>query len=156
MILMQLNSDVLKKVNYLTGSAEIADSLPNVSAKVPFDDTIVEYLNDVSKTLMGKREAKAFSDVVTFAFWIRKGSVLKLKERFYGDKGIFLGKGVAFHIAPSNVPVNYAYSLFTGLICGNANIVRIPSKDFPQVNIINRAINETLKDGEFANIKSYS
>lgn len=56
-----------------------------------------------------------------------------------------MGRGTAFHIAPSNVPVNYAYSFFTGLLCGNANVVRIPSKEFPQVEIINRAISRALE-----------
>lgn len=142
---MQLNPEVLRKAKYLTGSAEIAEGLPAVNAKVPFDDVIVEYLNEVSKKLMSNREAKAYSDVVTFAFWIRKASVLRLKERFYDEKGIYLGKGVAFHIAPSNVPVNFAYSLVSGLLTGNANVVRIPSKDFPQVGIITKALKEALE-----------
>ncbi len=144
MIHMQLDSDVLNKVTYLTGSAEIASVLPQTPAKVPFDDSIVDYLSDVSKILMSNREAKAFPDVVTFAFWIRKGSVMKLKERFSEEKGLYLGKGVAFHIAPSNVPVNFAYSLVSGLLTGNANVVRVPTKDFPQVGIITSALNEAL------------
>lgn len=82
---------------------------------------------------MSNKNAKTYSDVVTFGFWIRKGSVLKLKERFEKIDEIYLGKGVAFHIALSNVSVNFAYSLVSGLLCGNANAVRIPSKDFPQV-----------------------
>ncbi len=146
MILMQLNSDVLNRVTYLTGSAEIAATLPEVRAKVPFDDEIVEFLNDVSKELMGNRSAKAYSDVVTFGFWIRKGSILKLKERFEKNDGMHLGKGVAFHIAPSNVPVNFAYSLIAGLLCGNANVVRVPSKDFPQVAMIADAFNKALEE----------
>ncbi len=153
MILMQLNSEVLRKPNYLTGTAEIAESLPEVPSRVPFDDIVIEYLNDVSKRLMSNREAKIFSDVVTFAFWIRKGSVLKLKERFYGGKGIYLGKGIAFHIAPSNVPVNFAYSLVSGLLTGNANVVRVPSKDFPQIGIITTALNEALVD--YSELKPY-
>ncbi|MCM1560741.1 MAG: hypothetical protein NC123_14545 [Butyrivibrio sp.] len=60
---------------------------------------------------------------------------------------------MAFHIAPSNVPVNYAYSLFTGLLCGNANVVRIPSKEFPQVEIINEAIRKALE--KHPDMKSY-
>lgn len=47
-------------------------------------------------------------------------------------------------MAPSNVPVNFAYSLFTGLLCGNANIVRIPSKDFPQIQVIVDAVKKAL------------
>lgn len=145
---MQLNSDVLNRVTYLTGSADIAAILSEVRAKVPFDDEIVDFLNDISKELMGDRSAKAYSDVVTLGFWIRKGSILKLKERFEKNDGMHLGKGVAFHIAPSNVPVNFAYSFVAGLLCGNANIVRVPSKEFPQVGIICNAINKVLDKHE--------
>ena len=141
---MQLNTEVLKKVKYLTGSADTVECLPDIQAKIPFDDSIVDYLNAVSKNLMSNREAKAFSDVVTFAFWIRKGSVLKMKDRFSDENGLSLGKGVVFHIAPSNVPVNFAYSLVSGLLTGNANIVRVPTKIFPQVEMITAAFNEAL------------
>lgn len=146
---MQLNSDVLNRVTYLSGSAELTAQLPNVPAKVPFDDSIVDFLNEVSRKLMGNRAAKAYSDVVTFAFWIRKSSVMRLKERFEKkDSALHLGKGVAFHIAPSNVPVNFAYSLVAGLLNGNANVVRVPSKDFPQVSIIAEAFNDVLGPNE--------
>ncbi len=145
---MQLNSDILNKVQYLVGSAEIACNLLSVAAKVPFDDEIVEFLNDVSRELMKNGESKAYSDVVTFGFWIRKGSVLKLKERFNENDGIHLGKGVVFHIAPSNVPVNFAYSLVSGLLCGNSNVVRVPSKEFPQVKIIMETFNKVLESHE--------
>ena len=148
MILMQLNSDVLNRVTYLTGSADIAAKLPLVRAKVPFEDSIVDFLNDVSKELMSDKNAKAFSDVITFGFWIRKGSIQKLKERFENDNAVHLGKGVAFHVAPSNVPVNFAYSLVAGLLTGNANVVRVPSKDFPQVRIICQALNKVLNNHE--------
>ena len=141
-----LNRDVLRKAIYLTGSVDLAARLPFISAKVPFNDMIVDFLNDVSKVLMGNRDAKTYSDVITFAFWIRKSSVLKLKERFEKkDEAFYLGKGIAFHIAPSNVPVNFAYSLVAGLLNGNANIVRVSSKDFAQVEIIVDAVNCVLE-----------
>ena len=144
---MQLSSDTLKKVTYLTGSAEIAAQLPEVPAMVPFDDRIVDFLNDTSREIMKDPRSRAYSDVVTFGFWIRKSSVLALKNRFAEEK-LHLGKGVAFHIAPSNVPVNFAYSLVSGLLCGNANVVRIPSKDFPQVGILTDAFNKVLEKHE--------
>lgn len=146
---MQLNSDVLNRVTYLAGSASLAAQLPDVPAKIPFDDRIVDFLNDVSREIMGNRAAKAYSDVVTFAFWIRRSSVVKLKERFEKKDGLFhLGRGIVFHIAPSNVPVNFAYSMVAGLLTGNANVVRVPSKDFPQVAIIADAINSVLEQHE--------
>ena len=146
---MLQNFEVLNRVNYLTGSVKRTVQLTNIPAKVPFDVSIIDFLNDVSRVLMGNRAAKQYSDIVTFAFWIRKSSVLKLKERFKKkDEALHLGKGIAFHIAPSNVPVNFAYSLVAGLLTGNANIVRVPSKDFPQVAIIADAINSALDKNE--------
>lgn len=157
---MQLNltnmdmEEVLKEVTYLVGNDEIVASLNETCPKHPFDDSVVDFLNALSKTLMKSREAKAYPDVITLGFWMRKSSVLALKERFEDENSdIKIGRGVAFHIAPSNVPVNYAYSLLTGLLTGNANVVRIPSKDFPQVSIINRAINEVLE--EYPDMKKY-
>ena len=146
--------DVLRGVTYLVGNDEIVAALKAVSPKCPFDDSVVEFLNSLSKILVKSREAKAYPDVITLGFWMRKSSVLALKERFVTDSSdIKIGRGVAFHIAPSNVPVNYAYSLLTGLLTGNANVVRIPSKDFPQVSIINKAINEALE--EYPDMKPY-
>ena len=142
------NTDIRETLNgitYLVGDNEIVEKIKDTCPKYPFDGNVVEFLNSLSKTLMKSREAKAYPDVVTLGFWMRKTSVLELKKRFESEgPDIKIGRGVAFHIAPSNVPVNYAYSLLTGLLTGNANIVRVPSKDFPQVTIINNAIKETL------------
>ncbi len=147
-------SGVMDKVIYLTGSAEIVTELMHTPAICPFDDIILEFLNEVSRELMGNKRAKDYSDVVTFAFWIRKASLLKLKERFERrDKLLRLGKGIVFHIAPSNVPVNFAYSLVAGLLNGNANIVRVPTKDFPQIDILVDAFKKVLNRWE--NMKSY-
>lgn len=147
--------EVLKEVTYLVGNDEIVASLNDTCPKHPFDDSVVDFLNTLSKALMKSREAKAYPDVITLGFWMRKSSVLALKERFEDESSdiIKIGRGVVFHIAPSNVPVNYAYSLLTGLLTGNANVVRIPSRDFPQISIINRAINEVLE--EYPDMKKY-
>ncbi len=140
-----LNPDVLKRVTYLTGSAEMAAGLCDTPAKMVFDESVIDFLDDVSKVLMKAPEAKGYPDVVTFGFWIRRGSVLKLAERFKGRDGQpRLGRGTAFHIAPSNVPVNFAYSMVCGLLTGNGNIVRVPFKDFPQVRIIIDAFDQAL------------
>lgn len=135
----------LKAVSYVIGDADRISSMIQVAPLAPFSEEVIAFLGDVSKELMLSREAKAYPDVITLAFWLRKASLLKYKEQFSAKDGnVRIGRGVAFHIAPSNVPVNYAYSLFTGLMTGNANIVRIPSKDFPQISIINEAVETAL------------
>ena len=68
--------------------------------------------------------------------------------------GIRIGKGLVFHIAPSNVPVNFAYSLALGLLSGNANIVRVSSKPFSQVDIICEALAALFAGEEYAAIRA--
>ncbi len=152
MILMRQNLDekeALEKVSYLAGNAELVRSLYKVPAREPFCDDLIDFLNVLSKSIMGHPQSRLYSDVVTFAFWIRKASTIQLKKQYEKrDGNIHLGRGTVFHIAPSNVPVNFAYSLVTGLLAGNRNIVRIPSKEFPQVGIIVDSIKTTLKQYE--------
>lgn len=135
------------RISYQVGNENLMTQIQKTETLEPFSEKTMEFLSCLSKVLLSDREAKAYPDVITFAFWIRRASVEILKKRFVLETSseIKMGRGIVFHIAPSNVPVNYAYSLVVGLLCGNANIVRIPSKDFPQVTIINRAINQVLK-----------
>ncbi len=141
-------------MQFLTGDNERLQSITSVPAKDVFDNEILDFLEFVSKKLMKNKDALAYPDVVTFAFWIRKASLNNLKIRFtQGVDTKRRGKGVCFHIAPSNVPVNFAYSLVAGLLSGNANIVRVPSKEFEQVKLIADSINEGLT--EFENLKPF-
>lgn len=114
----------------------------NAPALPIFSDQVIAFLSDLSKEVI--KQGRAYSDVVTFGYWCRSASIKKLALR-YKDDPIRLGKGFVFHIAPSNVPVNFAFSLVTGLLAGNSNIVKVPSKIFPQVEIISQAIDSTLK-----------
>ena len=143
---------ILSKINFLTGSADELINLSSIPAKIPFDDEIINFLDDLSRYLMQDSEAKLYPDIITFAFWIRKSSVNNMREKF-NNKNFRIGRGTAFHIAPSNIPVNFAYSLVSGLLTGNANIVRIPSKNFDQVRIINQAVNIILK--KYDSLKNY-
>lgn len=136
------------KIEFVAGSAETLEKMPMLPPFKAFDKRTTSFLSALSAKLLSEKEAKAYPNVVTLAFWCRKANLSAL-EAPYADKRL-LGRGIAFHIAPSNVPVNFAYSLVAGMLSGDANVVRIPSKDFPQVTIICRAINELLS--EFAEI----
>ena len=62
--------------------------------------------------------------------------------------------GLLFHITPSNIPTNFAYSLIFGLVSGNSNIVKVPSKKFDEVEIICKSINHILKKKIYFKIKN--
>ena len=141
------NSDTnLNKLQFLVGNDALLKSLDKVAPMTPFNNKILEFAEAVSKNILSVRENKAFSDVITLGFWLRKASLLQYKNRYAAkiESGV-TGRGALMHIAPSNVPVNYAYSLFTGLLTGNANVVRVPSKEFVQIDMINAAIEKALE-----------
>ena len=135
----------MERLTYLAGTPETIAGMDALPARPPFDEEVLEFLNAVSRALLEGRPE--FPDVVSFAFWIRRASTRELKTRFAQEDGnIRLGRGTAFHIAPSNVPVNYAYSLAAGLLTGNANIVRLPTRRFPQAERVSEKLRETLED----------
>lgn len=148
MIHMRTNFENLE---YLVGSNQTIDDMLLARPFAPFADCIVDFLNALSKILMKK--GKNFSDIVTFGFWCRKSAILKQKER-YDDLSSRIGRGIVFHSTPSNVAVNFAFSFASGLLAGNANIVRLPAKNFEQVEIICECVNDLLKS-DFSNLAKY-
>lgn len=149
MIPMQLNSE--NQLVFVVGDAKIVEQMPRLKCLAPFDDTVISFLNSLSKKLMVF--GREYSDVATFGFWCRRGALLKDKE-MYDDLDSRLGRGIIFHSTPSNVPVNFAFSFATGLLAGNANIIRLPAKNFEQVKIICSAINELLVS-EYSDLTPY-
>ena len=81
-----------------------------LKSMTPFSDKVIDYLDSLSKKLNKNDQTRLHPDVATFAFFCRKANLLQLKKR-YNDDLVKLGRGIVFHIAPSNVPVNFAYSL---------------------------------------------
>ena len=140
----------LKGVDFVIGSKSVLDAMPSLPCRKPFSDDAIAFMADVSKILRHNPLTKNFADVMTLGFWLREASVREIEKRYSlkDDTRRLLGRGMTFHIAPSNVPVNFAYSLFTALLLGNSVAVRIPSKEFPQVEIIVGAIEEALKTNE--------
>lgn len=151
MILMQKS---FKDVEFLTLREFDENEFITGSSMEPFFDGCVVFLNALSKILIRDKRTRNYPDVATFAFYCRKANILKLKKQYSFNNKIKLGKGVVFHVAPSNVPVNFAYSLVSALLAGNINIVRVPSKNFEQVQIICDAINSIGKEEQFEEIYS--
>ena len=80
----------------------------------------------------------------------RKSNLIKIKKNYDKTR---IGRGLAFHISPSNVPMNFAFSLALGLLSGNSNIVRLPSINFIQSIELCKIIKKKLKKKKFQIIK---
>lgn len=120
----------------------------------PFDEPVMAFLSDLGSALLKDKQAKAYPDVVTFAFFCRRANLEALKAEYAGQVNDRLGRGLTFHIAPSNVPINFAYSLVAALLAGNACVVKASSQDFVQTRIVCRAM-EALFQGEHAFMADY-
>ncbi|MBQ9043052.1 MAG: hypothetical protein IJ111_09625 [Eggerthellaceae bacterium] len=113
------------------------------------DQRDIDLLAEVSLRLMSNPAAKALPDVVSFAFWCRRAHLRALAEE-RADLGCSIGRGLAFHVAPSNVPVNFAFSWAFSLLAGNACVVRVPSKSFPQVDLICDTADAAMREADDA------
>ena len=143
----------MKNIDFLVGDNSSIEKNKYIAPLFTFDSQVISFFDSLSKELMNNKDVKKYPDIVTFAFYIRKSNALKLKDRFTNNEELKQGLGVAFHIAPSNVPVNFAYTLFVSLLCGNINYVKVSNKEFEQVNIICDAIDNVLDT--YDNLKPY-
>lgn len=131
------------------------EEMPNLRALVPFDPAVVSCLAALSEALRKRPEATAYPDIMAFAFFIRQAQLKKFTEDYSDLQARALGRGVTFHIAPSNVPLNFAYSLVVGLLSGNACIVRVSEKEFPQVPIVCETLRTLLQRPEHRAVADY-
>ena len=106
-----------------------------------FDSNVIDYLNELSKELFKLKGLKTYPDLLTLAFFCRKANLNNLKLNYTNSSSIKIARGIVFHVTPSNVPMNFAYSYIAGLLSGNNNIVRVPSKEFKQVELFFIALN---------------
>ncbi len=129
----------MSEIEYLVGNKKFE----NLSIK-PFDDVVCNFLSTLSKNINNSNLSKDYSDIKTFAFMCRKSNIEKLKSKINQNE-FRRGLGLLFHITPSNIPTNFAYSLLFGVLSGNTNVIKVPSKKFPQIDLICKFINVTLK-----------
>lgn len=150
---MLLNSKMMTE-NYSLLFPKIIDweKFTTYRPDVPFSDEVIEFLNALSGALMRNKISRLYPDAITFAYFCRKANLLKLRAQYVREGEMRLGRGILFHIAPSNVPINFGYSLVAGLLAGNANVVRVSSKQFAQVNLIIEVLHELVESGKFDEI----
>ncbi len=118
----------------------------------PFDDIICDFFDTLSKNIFKDKSMSDYPDIISIAFWFRKKNVLKL-QKIFNDGEFKSAIGKVFHITPNNVPINFAYSLFFGLITGNSNIVKVPFKNYLQVEYLCKKMNILLKLSKFNILK---
>lgn len=143
---------VFNNIQFLFPKEFQPDGFLKQSADEPFSERVIEFLNAWSQQLNKEDQIRDYPDVATFAFFCRRANVVHLKNHHHNPQTLRIGRGMVFHIAPSNVPVNFAYSLVAGLLAGNFNVVRVPSKDFAQVDLILNSLQKIAATSDFTDI----
>ncbi len=138
----------MNNINFLVGKKTFKKKLLK-----PYDKEICSFLETFSSELNKVKNLNLYPDIKTLSFFCRAKNIEKFKKNFFKNNiNLRSGLGLVFHITPSNVPINFAYSLIFGLLTGNSNIIKVPSQNFVQIKIICDALNKVLKKG-FNNIK---
>ncbi len=148
--MIAIPKDISDKITILVGDPATLDNRP---ASV-WEPARVSFLSELSKKLIAHADAKRRPDVMSFAYWIRRANLVKMQERTSGPDSSRIGLGLVFHICPSNVPVNFAFSLAFALLSGNSSVLRLPRREDPTYTIIVEAINELLAEHEQEAIKA--
>ena len=123
-----------------------------IEVTTPFNNLVVDFLLDFSNELRKFKKINSFPDLIYLIFWCNRNKNKNL-SKYLNDNCLRLGRGLIFHICPSNVPTNFIYSFFFGLLSGNSNIVKIPSKDFKEKKIILSAVKSLFNRKKYINLK---
>lgn len=117
----------------------------------PFSDRIVNFCADLSRSIFSDPRCRNYPDLMTFGFFCRKANIRRIATDYAAD-GVRLGRGIVFHVAPANIPVNYLFSFIFSVISGNGNILRLPSRRFPQVELANALLAQLFVRPDYAPI----
>ena len=88
---------------------------------LPFAKKNCDFISEISNLILKNKYYKKFPDLMTFAFWCRRSNIERIKADYNLENRV--GRGEVFHVTPSNVPLNFAYSFCFSFLAGNNNIV---------------------------------
>jgi hypothetical protein len=142
-------NDHPKDISFIFPGSFDPNTFAQLQAEEPFSENAIAFLDALAGFLRSDRRSTAFPELITFAFFCRRSNVMQLKKEYYPQTNCRMGAGVVFHITPSNMAMNFAYSLVSGILSGNLNIVRLPSKKFAQADIVCQAIQTLSSKLEF-------
>ena len=113
-----------------------------------FSREAINFLNELSSKILKRPDIRSFPELLALAFWLRKGNLVPIFQNWQNkvskEEKVF-ARGVAFHIAPSNVDSIFLYSWALSLLSGNSNLVRVSRTRSNQLEILFEIINKLYK-----------
>lgn len=134
-------------LQFVLGDAASLEKILMQKPYLPFADKTIAFLDYFYQTLREKNKTLQAADIAALAFWCRKGNLNHIRAS-YQEKWkdtVVTGKGVTFHIVPSNIPVLFAFSMAAALLAGNPVILRLPATETAQEQVIVSALQAVME-----------
>jgi hypothetical protein len=134
----------------------ISEELLKTETLLTFSELSISFLAQLSNKIFEVKHITNFPELVALAYWIRKTNIATIIKNFskeINSSEIITPRGIAFHIAPSNVDSIFLYSWALSLIVGNINIVRISQNVGPQLALLLLFINDLMKEEQWSEIR---
>ncbi|WP_432463019.1 acyl-CoA reductase [Agarivorans sp. QJM3NY_33] len=89
-----------------------------------FDEASLSFVKSLSQQLLA--EAKPYPNLASLGFFLRPAAIAQQQQRL--QRAISQGRGLAFHLSPSNVTTVAVYSWISSLLSGCPSVVRLNSR----------------------------
>lgn len=128
--------------------SDLLQTLRGAPAWQPFDQRAVEFVKRFSQKLLNTEGIRQHPELAALGHWFRGANLQQLARNHPSDTGdaLVLGRGLAFHVAPSNVDSVFMYSWLLSLLAGNVNVVRLSQKDSPAQTFVVAVLAQTLAE----------
>lgn len=147
--MIHIPNDIKPLIRVEAGSFECIANSP-----VPaWHEQSLTFLNQLSVALRKRDESRSMPDIMALAFWLRKANLETIKKNAGNDEQLVMGLGLSFHICPSNVPVNFVYSLAFALLAGNSCVLKLSSSVSPAGNILLEELRKLLQSEQYAELQ---
>lgn len=146
--MIRIPDSIRSAMHFEIGDPDRIDDAP----EPPFGQLRIGFLADLAKVLMAGARSREFPDVATLGFWCRRANIESVAQR-HDTSAIRMGLGAVFHITPSNVPINFAYSLVFSFLAGNSSIVRLSSHGHPQTGLVLEALKAVLAEDRYSALR---
>lgn len=133
----------------------VDDDFLNLRTLPAFDNRTVEFLGAISQAIFAIPDCKAYPELVSLAYWLRKANITSYVRNFLkqvGEYELVVPRGTTFHVAPSNVDTIFLYSWALSLLAGNRNIIRLPQVIPLQLKLVLNAVRGLLVDNQWDDI----
>lgn len=152
----------MNSVQYILGVANAAaplaavlSALRSTPAWQPFDGRAVGFVKRFSQKLLTEPGIRAHPELAALGHWFRGANLQQLAQKYPTEAPdmLMLGRGLAFHLAPSNVDSVFMYSWLLSLLAGNVNIVRVSQKASAAQIFLVSVLAQTLEEDVGVSIK---